>query len=70
MGTSDRNLVGTPSRRHAPGGLMRLLRWIAYKVRLLLLGLYGSPRLDDEHDPIVQLKKEHGEPARDTGNRP
>lgn len=68
MRTPDRNLGGAQSRTQASPGPMRLLRWIAYKVRLLLLGLYGPPRLDDEHDPIVQLKKEHGEPAPDTGN--
>ena len=51
------------------GSLMRGLRWISYKVRLLLLGLFGPARLDDEHDPIVQLKKEHGESAGDVGRR-
>jgi hypothetical protein len=48
--------------------MMRVLRWIVYKVRLLLLGLYGPAELDAEHDPIVQLKKEHGEEPRDAGN--
>ena len=49
---------------------MRVLRWIEYRVRLLLLGLFGPPRLDDEHDPIVQLKREHGDPAPDSGSSP
>ena len=47
---------------------MRVLRWIVYKVRLLLLSIYGPAELDEEHDPIVQLKKEHGEAPRDKGS--
>lgn len=37
----------------------RLRRTIAYWVRLCLLTLFGPATLDAEHDPIVQLKREH-----------
>ena len=57
------NMTSGPPRR----SLMRGLRWASYKVRLLLLGLYGPAQLDDEHDPIVRLKREHGEKPPDVG---
>jgi hypothetical protein len=43
------------------------LSWLGYKTKLALLKVYGPPRLDDEHDPIVQLKEEHGEPTDTDG---
>lgn len=46
---------------------MKALEWIGYKAKLIGLGVFGPPRLDDEHDPIVQLKEEHGEPTDTDG---
>jgi hypothetical protein len=48
--------------------LMRGLRWASYKGRLLLLGLFGPAHLHHEHDPIVRLKREHGQKPRDGGH--
>jgi hypothetical protein len=41
------------------GPVRRLWRTIVYWVRLCLLTLFGPATLDEEHDPIVQLKREH-----------
>ena len=59
------NMTSGPPRRSL---LTRGLRWASYKVRLLLLGLFGPAQLDDEHDPILRLKREHGEKPRDVGH--
>jgi hypothetical protein len=37
----------------------RILDSIVYWVRLALLTVYGPATLDDEHDPILALKREH-----------
>ncbi|MGB8021481.1 MAG: hypothetical protein WCF04_09665 [Candidatus Nanopelagicales bacterium] len=43
-----------------PGGaLRRLLEAITYRVRLVLLSAFGPATLDDEHDPIVALRRDH-----------
>lgn len=42
---------------------------IAYWVRLALLSVLGPATLDDEHDPIVQLKRGH-QRERGAGSRP
>ncbi len=44
---------------------MRFLHWIGYKLNVFSIALFGPPRLDNEHDPIVQLKQEHGDPIPD-----
>jgi len=37
----------------------RIRGTIVYRVRLALLSVFGPATLDDEHDPIVQLKREY-----------
>ena len=37
---------------------------VAYRTKLLLLNLFGPATLDEEHDPIAQLKREHEEELR------
>lgn len=38
---------------------------IGHRARVALMKLYGSARLDDEHDPVVQLEREQGEDSAD-----
>lgn len=45
--------------RDSQGALRRLLQAIAYRVRLALLSVFGPATLDDEHDPIVALRRDH-----------
>lgn len=46
---------------------MSVFAWLGYKTKVALLKLYGPPRLDDDNDPIVQLKQEHGDPIDKDG---
>jgi hypothetical protein len=48
-------VVGVP----VVSSVNRLRGTIVYWVRLALLTVFGPATLDDEHDPIVQLKREH-----------
>lgn len=40
-------------------GVWRVLDEVRYRVRLVLLTVFGPATLDDEHDPIVRLKRDH-----------
>lgn len=44
---------------------MNPLRELAYRAKLLLLHIYGPPQLDEDHDPVVQLKREHARELRE-----
>lgn len=41
------------------GAFSRFLEAITYRVRLALLSVFGPATLDEEHDPIVALRREH-----------
>ena len=49
---------------HIPGarGLRRAGREVSYWIQLALLSVLGPAQLDDEHDPIEQLKRAHHRP--------
>ncbi len=49
---------------HIPGahGLRRAWREVSYWIQLALLSVLGPAQLDDEHDPIEQLKRAHHRP--------
>jgi hypothetical protein len=49
---------------HIPGarGLRRAWHEVSYWVQLALLSVLGPAQLDDEHDPIEQLKRAHHRP--------
>ena len=38
---------------------MSVFRDAAYWARRVLMGLYGPAELDEKHDPVEQLKREH-----------
>jgi hypothetical protein len=44
---------------------MRLMRELLFRVKWALLGVFGPATLDEEHDPIVQLKREHEREVRE-----
>lgn len=46
---------------HERGPMGRAVNEIGHKVRVGLMRLYGPARLDDEHDPVEQLEREHGD---------
>lgn len=51
----------------AVGLLRRAWETIVYWVRLFLLGVFGPATLDDEHDPIVLLKRQRQQRLRARG---
>lgn len=44
---------------------MNPLKEIAYHARKALLTIYGPAELDEEHDPIKQLEREHEQELRE-----
>ena len=43
---------------------MNIIRDAAYWVKRTLMGLYGPATLDERHDPVEQLKREHSRDVR------
>lgn len=49
----------------------RVVKTVVYWVRVALLTLFGPATLDDEHDPIQRLRREHVRArARASGHAP
>ena len=44
---------------------MNPLKEFAFQARKALLNIYGPPQLDEEHDPVEQLKREHEQEIRE-----
>lgn len=44
---------------------MNPLKEISYRARRVLLAIYGPAELDEEHDPIKQLDREHEQELRE-----
>jgi hypothetical protein len=44
---------------------MNVIHELVYRAKLVLVNLYGPPTLDEEHDPIVQLKRDHEQELRE-----
>lgn len=40
---------------------MSFIRELAYRAKLVLLSIYGPAELDEEHDPVSQLKRDRDE---------
>lgn len=43
---------------------MNLLREFTYRAKKLLIGIYGPAQLDEQHDPLVRLDREHEREVR------
>lgn len=43
---------------------MSVIGEIVYRAKLAMLSVFGPATLDEEHDPIAQLKREHDEGLR------